>query len=324
MKEMGEYVGEYKLEECIGKGNFGHVYRAANDDNPPKVVAIKFLPEEMAHDKRRIAALRREAELARDLDHRNLASIIYVHHEEGHLYLVMEYVNGWDLSKLLKERGITIAEKIRIMVETAHGVLNLHRRLIYHGDIKPPNILIGRDGSVKLTDYGLVQAYREESLVSKVVGSFARLFGKKERTFGTPLYMSPEQLDGKKINHLSDIFSFGVTLNHVLTGERPYGLVISAEDYEQETNQQRDMGNLVVAKKVRARQRELFGYVKRMESGEIDKIKLLRSLPRDIHHLARENLKNIIKKSMRLIMGGGYAGMLQVIQDLEGVQRFLK
>ncbi|MCX7994282.1 MAG: protein kinase [candidate division WOR-3 bacterium] len=203
-------IRNFEIKELIATGGMAAIYKAIHV-TLDRVVAVKILHGHLAQDKDFIIRFEREAKAAANLQHENIVNIIDFGQEEEVYFIAMEYVDGKSLKDLLNQvkfipQEITLA----IVREIAKGLGYAHQKGIVHRDMKPANILIGYDGSVKIADFGLAQAQDLTSIT--VTGAIV----------GTPAYMSPEQAAGKKVDNRSDIFSLGVMFYEMLTGEKPF------------------------------------------------------------------------------------------------------
>ena len=204
----------FRLVRKLGRGGMGEVW-LADDTLLEQPVALKMLRPELMGDAKSIAALRKEVLIARDLQHPNIVRIHDIH-REGELYFIsMEYVDGHSLADALAHRGkpFTLDELQPLLKAAAKAIDYAHTKNVLHRDIKPANFLLGNDGTVKLTDFGIARAAKDT--ITRVTG---------EATSGTLLYMSPEQLLGEtdKIGPRSDVYSFAVTVYELLSGEPPF------------------------------------------------------------------------------------------------------
>jgi len=206
---IGKTVSHYRILEKIGSGGMGEVY-LADDTKLDRKVAIKFLPERFTKDKENIERFEREAKAAAALIHPNIVTIHDVIEEEGQVCIVMEYVQGESLRAKIDKGVSDLVEILDIAKQICNGLAKAHQADIVHRDIKPENILIDKDGRVKILDFGLAKLKGVSRLT------------KETSTYGTIQYMSPEQLQGKEVDNRSDIWSLGVVLYEMLTGELPF------------------------------------------------------------------------------------------------------
>jgi tetratricopeptide (TPR) repeat protein/predicted Ser/Thr protein kinase len=203
----GRSIGTYRLVRLLGTGGTGAVYLAERSDGAfDKQVAVKILSTAFVQSRDRF--LRERQFLAR-LDHPNVARLLDAGATADHaLYLVMDYVDGVPIDRYCRERRLTVAERLPLLLQVCAGVAHAHRNLIVHCDIKPENILVTSDGMVKLLDFGIAR-------VLDSMGEVTRLRP------ATPAYASPEQLGGGPITTSSDVYSLGVLAYVVLTGHGP-------------------------------------------------------------------------------------------------------
>jgi len=216
-------VGPYRIVRPIGKGGMGRVYLGV-DEKKDRHVAIKVLPEHFLEDKKRSEYLRRELNIARELDHPNVVDVFDIlelrRKSDGKMqgFMLMEFIDGEDLRTYIKAQNLSLTRRLELCEQICAGLNYIHRhRLkdgryhsIVHRDIKPDNILITKDGQVKIVDFGLS--------VAETTFSFLR---SKSRA-GTPRYMSPEQIRGNRVDERSDIYSLGVCMYELFTGSSPY------------------------------------------------------------------------------------------------------
>ncbi len=215
-------VSHYQILEKIGQGGMGEIY-LAEDTKLERKVALKFLPMHLTADKEANQRFEREAKAAAALNHPNIVTIHEIGEHEGQVFIAMEYVAGRTLKELLSadpspisHHPFPISQIIAITVQIAEGLAVAHAKGIVHRDIKPQNILVDKNGHVKILDFGLAKLHGVSQLT------------KESSTLGTVHYMSPEQTMGKEVDHRTDIWSLGVMLYEMLTGELPF-----KGDYEQ-------------------------------------------------------------------------------------------
>lgn len=203
-------IKNFEIKELIATGGMAAIYRAVQI-SLDRVVAIKILHGHLAQDKDFITRFEREAKAAANLKHENIVNIIDFGQSEDLYFIAMEFVDGKSLKDLIAAVGC-IPYDIAMMIayEISQGLSHAHEKGVVHRDIKPANILISQSGSSKIADFGLAQA---QDLTSVTVTGLI---------LGTPAYMSPEQASGRKIDGRSDIFSLGVVLYEMITGEKPF------------------------------------------------------------------------------------------------------
>ncbi len=216
---VGEQVGRYRIDEKLGQGGMGIVY-AARDVDLGRRVALKVLPRAAVADPDRRRRFLREARTAAALSHPNLAALFDVGDTDGTVFLAMELVRGASLRTRIAAapRGIPVAEALGIAVQIARGLGEAHAAGVVHRDLKPENVMMGEDGTVKVVDFGLAKLAAPEP-GSVDGGDLSTQDGK---ILGTPSYMAPEQAKGSRVGATADVFSLGVVLYEMLTGERPF------------------------------------------------------------------------------------------------------
>jgi len=207
---IGQTISHYHILEKLGEGGMGVVYKA-QDTNLDRFVALKFLPPHLAASEQDKARFMQEARSASALNHPNVCTIHDIAEHDGQIFIVMEFVDG----KSLKEKKENLAEKqiLEIGIQVAEGLAAAHEKGIVHRDIKPENIMIRKDGIVQIMDFGLAKLYTS--------GGGSRLT-KAGTTMGTIGYMSPEQVQGLDVDHRTDLFSLGVVLYELFSGESPF------------------------------------------------------------------------------------------------------
>ena len=202
----------YEVQQKIGVGGMADVYRG-KDTLLGRPVAIKILHQNFGSDQDFVARFKREAQAAGKLNHPNVVSMYDVGFDQGFHYIVMEYVSGCTLKEYIQHHGdqVTVQEAVKITVAIAEGLEHAHMMGIVHCDVKPHNILITDSGRVKVTDFG----------IARVINSATTMMYTNS-VMGSAHYISPEQASGKSINVSTDIYSLGVVLYELLTGEVPF------------------------------------------------------------------------------------------------------
>ena len=221
----GTRIGVYDITAPIGEGGMGQVYRA-RDSKLDRDVAIKILPEAFAHDADRLARFQREAKTLAALNHSNIAHIHGLEESGGVTALVMELVEGEDLSQRIARGAIPIDEALPIAKQIAEALEAAHERGIIHRDLKPANIKVRSDGTVKVLDFGLAKAMDAASAASGAGGNEVAhpvtmttpAMTQAGMILGTAAYMSPEQAKGRAVDRRADIWAFGVVFYEMLTG----------------------------------------------------------------------------------------------------------
>ena len=213
---VGDHVGPYRLVSRVGAGGMGEVYRA-RDEKLQRYVALKILPRELAMNPEALRRFESEARSASALNHPNIVTIYEVSRSEDIAWIAMELIDGEDLRTMLHGEPMTLKSALRIAVKIAEGLSAAHERGIAHRDLKPDNIMVSRDGFVKILDFGLAKQIRRISSNDATIPQTM-----PGTVFGTVGYMSPEQARGREMDYRSDQFSFGVMLYEMLTRRRPF------------------------------------------------------------------------------------------------------
>jgi serine/threonine protein kinase len=202
--------GRYEVIEEIGSGGMGSVYRVV-DQQINEVMALKIIRPDIAMDSEVIERFTQELKTARKIAHRNVCRMFDIGEDEGTHYITMEYVTGEDLRSLVRRIGqMTVAKTIDIAKQICAGLAEAHAVGVIHRDLKPQNIMIDRNGNVKIMDFGIARFVRTKGITT--TGT----------VIGTPEYMSPEQAEGKGVDQRSDIYSLGVVLFEAATGAVPF------------------------------------------------------------------------------------------------------
>jgi eukaryotic-like serine/threonine-protein kinase len=202
--------GRYRLEARIGAGGMSTVYRAT-DEVLERQVAVKLMNREVASDSDQLERFRREARAIAQLSHPHIVGVIDAGEDEGRPYIVLEYVEGETLKERIRRLGrLPIPEAVAYAIEITRALGAAHARHIVHRDVKPQNVLLDEEGSAKVTDFGIARTLDEEGLTAD------------GRVLGTTDYVSPEQALGQPVTGQSDLYSVGVVLYEMLTGEVPF------------------------------------------------------------------------------------------------------
>ncbi|MDH3216399.1 MAG: serine/threonine protein kinase, partial [Candidatus Krumholzibacteria bacterium] len=207
---IGQAISHYKILEKLGEGGMGVVYKA-EDTKLKRIVALKFLPQEITRDQDAKKRFVHEAQAASALQHNNICTIHEIEETpDGQMFICMDYYDGETLRDKIKRGPLPLAEAIDIANNIAAGLAKAHDAGMVHRDVKPANLVVTSDGVVKVVDFGL----------AKLAG--ATRVTKTGTTVGTVAYMSPEQARGEEVDHRSDIFSLGAVFYELLTGELPF------------------------------------------------------------------------------------------------------
>jgi eukaryotic-like serine/threonine-protein kinase len=200
----------YRLEARVGAGGMSTVYRAF-DETLQRQVAIKLMNREVASDSDQLERFRREARAVAQLSHPHIVGVIDAGEDESRPYIVFEYVEGETLKERIRRLGrLPIAEAVAYAIEIARALGAAHARHIVHRDVKPQNVLIDEEGSAKVTDFGIARTLDEEGLTAD------------GRVLGTTDYVSPEQALGQSVTGQSDLYSLGIVLYEMVTGDVPF------------------------------------------------------------------------------------------------------
>ena len=222
---IGQSISHYKITSKLGEGGMGEVYRAI-DTKLNRDVALKVLPEAFAADRERMARFSREAQVLASLNHPNIATIHGLEETDGKQALVLELVEGEDLSERIKRGAIPLEESLKIALQMAGALEAAHENGIIHRDLKPANVKITPDGTVKVLDFGLAKAFEpptgEPDLSQSPTRSLDAAATEMGVVMGTAAYMSPEQARGKPVDKRTDIWAFGVVLCEMLTGKMAF------------------------------------------------------------------------------------------------------
>ena len=204
------FAGRYEIIEELGKGGMGRVYKV-EDKKVHEEVALKLIKPEIAKDKKTIERFRNELKIARKIRHKNVCAMYDLGEDKGRHYISMDYIPGQDLKGLIRQTGrLAISTAISIGKQVCEGLKEAHRLGVIHRDLKPNNIMIDKEGSVRIMDFGIARTVKDIG----ITGSGLMI--------GTPEYMSPEQVEGKEVDQHSDIYTLGIILYEITTGKLPF------------------------------------------------------------------------------------------------------
>jgi len=211
MTVIGTLISErYRLEEKIGSGGMSSVYRAF-DPMLERWVAIKLMHRDISNDPDQLERFRREARAVAQLNHPHVVTVIDAGEDDGAPYIVFEYVEGETLKERIRRLGrLPVSEAVAYAIEIGRALECAHDNKLVHRDVKPQNVLIDRDGRAKVTDFGIARSLEAQGLTAT------------GRVLGTTDYVSPEQALGHEVTGQSDIYSLGIVLYEMLTGETPF------------------------------------------------------------------------------------------------------
>ncbi len=206
---IGKAISHYRILEKLGEGGMGIVYKA-EDTKLKRIVALKFLPRHIAASAEERERFKIEAQAAAALNHPNIATIYAIEEVDGEIFIVMEFIEGEELKKKVASDQLPVSSVIDIAIQIAEGLKAAHAKGIIHRDIKSSNIMVTESGQVKIMDFGLAK-----------INSGLHLT-KSGMTLGTAAYMSPEQARGEQVDHRTDIWSLGIVLYEMITGQLPF------------------------------------------------------------------------------------------------------
>jgi non-specific serine/threonine protein kinase len=211
---IGRKLAHYTLVEELGSGSMGRVF-AAYDSHLDRKVALKLLPKELAEDRELLVRLEQEAKSLAALNHPNIVSVYSVEESDGHRFFTMELVEGSSLDRLIPAGGFAQERLLEIAIPLVEGLAAAHRRGLVHRDIKPGNVMLGKDGRLRILDFGLAKRLELSDAITEVRTEEGSLVG-------TGPYMAPEQVRGDAVDSRTDVYALGVVLYEMATGGRPF------------------------------------------------------------------------------------------------------
>jgi serine/threonine protein kinase/Tfp pilus assembly protein PilF len=204
------FAGRYQIIEELGSGGMGKVYRAL-DKKLDEEVALKLIKPEIASDKKTLERFSNELKVARKISHKNIGRMYELMEDKGTHFITMEYVPGEDLRSFIRRSGqMAVGTTLRIASQVCEGLAEAHKLGVVHRDLKPSNIMIDKQGNAKIMDFGIARSLDVKGITGAGI------------MIGTPEYMSPEQAEAKDTDRRSDIYSFGIILYEMLTGQLPF------------------------------------------------------------------------------------------------------
>ncbi len=223
---IGRTLGHYELRALLGAGGMGEVY-LAHDAQLGRKVALKLLPREFTRDRERVQRFKQEARAVSSLNHPNIVTVFEIGQGDDLHFIATEFIDGQTLRQRMMEAPMKLHDALEVAIQTANALTAAHQAKVVHRDIKPDNIMLRRDGYVKVLDFGLaklIEPFQAEAatIIGSGISAGGQISTDPGRVVGTPRYMSPEQIRAQQVDVRTDIFSLGVVLYEMIAGRAPF------------------------------------------------------------------------------------------------------